>query len=463
MTRVTRLGPHRRPAATDALGPELPTLVDSVRHITELGKPTVRQVLAGARDAGRVATQPRCGVGGHVEMLDLLRTLESEARPDILTVTIDAHTRLKRFGNALRALNLNPADLNGYPLVTHGWRRGRELDAAVEAPIEVRHGSPDPRTLFAVSLAAGFTSFEGGGISYNLPYAKDVPLAESLAAWREVDTMVGGLARLGLIIDRELFGTLTAVLVPPSLSLAVSVLEAVAATDRGVRCLSIAYPQGGDLVQDIAALRAIPVLAARYLPAGVEVFPVLHEFMGVFPSGRRHAEELIFYGALTANLGGATKVVTKTYQEALGVPDVTANVAGLRLASLANSRLLRSVSADETRIAEELSETLTEVAELVEPVLSEPVLAPAVVGAFADGRLDVPFSASRHARAEVIPRRDVSGAIRYHSPGRLPLSRRTRQRHARLLALPPTATMSQLTAGLTDDINYFRRFFLEDT
>jgi methylaspartate mutase epsilon subunit len=61
----------------------------------------------------------------------------------------------------------------------------------------------------------------------------------------------------------------------------------------------------------------------------------------------------------------------------------------------------------------------------------------------------------------VVPRRDTSGAIRYHSPGRLPLSRRTRQRHARLL--PVTATTPQLMAGLTDDINYFRRFFMEET
>ncbi|OPH14008.1 methylaspartate mutase, partial [Azospirillum brasilense] len=126
----------------------------------------------------------------------------------------------------------------------------------------------------------------GGGISYNLPYSKDVPLRRSLAAWREVDAACGELAELGLVVDRELFGTLTAVLMPPSVSLAVSVLEAVAAAREGVRCISVAYPQGGHAEQDVAALRAIPLLAARHLPAGVEVHPVLHEFMGVYPRER---------------------------------------------------------------------------------------------------------------------------------------------------------------------------------
>ena len=117
---------------------------------------------------------------------------------------------------------------------------------------------------------------------------------------------------------------LTAVLVPPSISLAISVLEAVLAARAGVRCISVAYPQGGHLVQDVAALRAIPLLADRYLPAGVRVHAVLHEFMGVFPRIRGNAEDLIFYGALVARLGGASKLITKTYQEAYGIPETQA-------------------------------------------------------------------------------------------------------------------------------------------
>ncbi len=406
-----------------------PSLRESAAYVRSLGKPTVADVLRYSYASGRVAVQPRCGVGGHAEMKALLRTLENEAQPDILTLTIDSHTRLKRFDQAARTLRTRPQDLNGYPLVTHGWRRGRDLNESVSAPIEVRHGSPDARALFETSVAAGLTSFEGGGISYNLPYAKNVPLAESLAAWSVVDEQCGELAELGVIVERELFGTLTAVLVPPSISLAISVLEAVLASRAGVRCISVAYPQGGHMAQDVAALRAIPLLARRYLDEGIEIFPVLHEFMGVFPRERRDAEDLILYGALVARLGGAAKVITKTYLEAAGIPDARANIDGLRLAERANSPLVHLMSLDEGQVAEELAWIMTEVAEIVDPVLQQGNTSEAIVAAFDDGRLDIPFSASRYARSLVIPKRDTTGAVRYLDPGGLPLSKRTLGRH----------------------------------
>ncbi|MER8047055.1 methylaspartate mutase [Streptomyces sp. NPDC094032] len=448
----------------DLAAAPLPTPAESAAYIRALGKPTAAEVLDRCRAQGRVAIQPRCGVGGHEEMKALLATLEAEASPDILTLTIDSHTRLLRFEEALRTLNLRPGDLNGYPMVAHGWRRGRELNELVAAPLEIRHGSPDARTLFDVSVASGITSFEGGGISYNLPYSKAVPLAESLGAWQDVDRRCGELAEHGVVVDRELFGTLTAVLVPPSISLAISVLEAVLAARAGVRCVSVAYPQGGHLAQDVAALRAIAVLAERYLPADVTVHAVLHEFMGVFPRDRGNAEDLIFYGALVARLGGASKLITKTHQEAYGIPDTAANVEGLRLADRANSPLLDFIRVDEGQVAQELEWILAEVADLVEPLLARPDLIGAVVEAFAEGRLDIPFSASRYARSDLIPRRDRSGAIRYLSTGALPFSAAHVARNTELLHAVdgPDPALDALMRGLTGDINHFRHVFQEE-
>ncbi|MEU3059495.1 methylaspartate mutase [Streptomyces subrutilus] len=468
LTSLPALGSLPRTAPGPAVrgtGPAaLPTPAESAAYIASLGKPTAAEVLDRCRAQGRVAIQPRCGVGGHEEMKALLTTLEAEAAPDILTLTIDSHTRLKRFEEALRTLNLRPADLNGYPLVAHGWRRGREINELLAAPLEIRHGSPDARILFDVSMASGMTSFEGGGISYNLPYSKAVPLAESLGAWQDVDRRCGELADHGVVIDRELFGTLTAVLVPPSISLAVSVLEAVLAARAGVRCISVAYPQGGHLAQDVAALRAIPVLAERYLPAGVTVHAVLHEFMGVFPRERGNAEDLILYGALVARLGGASKLITKTHQEAYGIPDTAANVEGLRLADRANSPLLDFIGVDTGQVAEELEWILAEVAELVEPLLAAADLADAIALAFAEGRLDIPFSASRHARSDLIPRRDAAGAIRYLSTGALPFSAAHLRRNEELLHAVdgPDPGFDTLMRGLTGDINHFRHVFREE-
>jgi methylaspartate mutase epsilon subunit len=284
-----------------------------------------------------------------------------------------------------------------------------------------------------------------------------VPLPMSLECWREVDAACGTLAKAGVIVDRELFGTLTGVLVPPSLSLAITLLEAILAAREGVRCLSIAYPQGGTLAQDVAALRAIPRLARRYLPPTVEVFPVLHQFMGVFPRARDKADALILYGGLIGRLGGAAKIITKTNQEAYGIPDVEANIAGIRTTRLATSDLLDFVRADPDHVEEEQQWIESEVDELVQPILAAEDTAAAIAHAFAAGTLDIPFSASIHAHSQVTPQRDSTGAIRYQEVGALPFGRSTLQRHAQLLDTPTRHrdAPTQAITTILRDIHYF--------
>ncbi len=439
----------------DALDlPDLPNVLEPPASLDQGQRPHDPAHRRQHRRPGPAATG---GVGGHDEMRSLLQRLEAGAAPDMLPVTIDSHTRLRHFDVAAATLRTSPSNLNGYPLVSHGWERGRELNACVQAPLEIRHGSPDARDLFAVAIASGITSFEGGGISYNLPYCKDVTLPVSLEAWREVDAACGTLARAGVIVDRELFGTLTAVLVPPSLSLAITLLEAILAAREGVRCLSIAYPQSGALAQDVAALRAIPDLARRYLPPTVEVFPVLHQFMGVFPRDRDKADALILYGGLTGRLGGAAKIITKTNQEAFGIPDAEANIAGIRTTRLATSDLLDFVRVDQEQVEQEQRWIESEVDELVQPILAGTDTATAIAQAFSAGTLDIPFSASIHAHSQVTPQRDSTGAIRYLEVGALPFSQSTLRRHARLLGCHAGGrdASAQAITSMLRDINYF--------
>ncbi|MCY7314869.1 MAG: hypothetical protein LH480_04425 [Rubrivivax sp.] len=444
---------HRQHAA--ALGLVMPDWAESVHYLRELPKPTVHERLRAAKASGRLLVQPRCGVGDHARMRSLLLGLQTQAAPDVATLTIDAHTRLKRFEVAARVMREDPAQLNGYPLVAHGWQRGRELNEAVHAPVQVRHGSPDPRLLFEVALASGFSAFEGGGIGYNIPYCKDVALADSLAWWREVDSLCGELALGGVLVDREFFGTLTAVLMPPAIQLATALIEAMLAAACGVRCLSIAVCQTGHLVQDVAMLRAVPRLAERFLPAqAADVFAVLHQFMGAFPSQRQDSDALILRGALVAKAGGAVKTINKTFQEAMGVPSLEANVSGILLSKAANSWILDLMGIDQGQVAEERHWIEREVDELLAPVLDSSDLLRATCAAFASGRLDVPFSASRGARAEVIPMRAPDGSIRIFDFGRLPLSAEVKQRHrGQLGAVADDAVFNKLEA----DIGWFCR------
>src|ERR1700758_3757954 len=134
---------------------DLPALPEVLAHLRASTKTSAHTVLRAAAAAGIPALQPRCGVGGHDEMRSLLQQLEASAAPDLLPVTIDSHTRLRHFDVAATTLRTSPSNLNGYPLVSRGWQRGRELNACVRAPLQIRHGSPDARDLFAVAIASG--------------------------------------------------------------------------------------------------------------------------------------------------------------------------------------------------------------------------------------------------------------------------------------------------------------------
>jgi methylaspartate mutase epsilon subunit len=441
---------------------ELPTQQETIAYIHNLQKTTVYESLKQADARGDLLVQPRCGVGSQQKMAELLQFLEREAQPDILSLTIDAYTRLCQFDKANAVLQENPQNLNGYPLVCHGYKKVRELNESVRAPIEIRHGSPDARLLFESSIAGGITSFEGGGIGYNLPYSKNVPIGTSMQNWRYVDQRCGELAREGIIVDRELFGTLTAVLIPPSVALAMTLLEALCAVREGVKCLSIAYCQGGHIAQDIAALRAIRKMASKYLPPDVAVFPVLHQFMGAFPAARHDAEALILKGAIVAKKGHATKVINKTYEEALGVPTPQANALGIWTTRIVNSTISDFVKVDNAEVEEEVHWILREVDEIVAPILDKPDLYRAIEEGFAEGVLDIPFSASRYAQSGVLPMRDRSGAIRYHNPGGLRLSEATRSRNSQLLNHATRSPSFSLFNKLTRDIMYFSNMSLQE-
>ncbi|CDL36420.1 Methylaspartate mutase, E subunit [Citrobacter freundii] len=108
------------------------------------------------------------------EHIALLKTLQEEC--DLLPSTIDAYTRLNRYEEAAvgiqKSIEAGTSKLNGLPVVNHGVAACRRMTESLEKPIQVRHGTPDARLLAEIAMASGFTSYEGGGISYNIPYAK---------------------------------------------------------------------------------------------------------------------------------------------------------------------------------------------------------------------------------------------------------------------------------------------------
>ena len=178
------------------------------------------------------------------------------------------------------------------------------------------HGTPDARLLTEICYAAGFTSYEGGGISYNVPYAKNVPLERTILDWQYCDRLTGLYEEAGIPINREPYGPLTGTLVPPCISHAVAIIESLLAAEKGVKNITVGYGQCGNLVQDGAAIRTLEELTDEYLEkygyTDVEVTTVLHQWMGGFPQDEAKAFGVISWGSAAADLAKATKVIVKT-------------------------------------------------------------------------------------------------------------------------------------------------------
>ena len=296
------------------------------------------QKLIAAKAERKTLVQPRAGVPVIAEHVKLLQYLQDQGEADLLPTTIDSYTRQNRYQeaeNGIReSMRLGRAMLNGFPAVNHGVTGCRHVVSSVDVPVQVRHGTPDARLLTEISYAGGFTSYEGGGISYNLPYCKNVPLEKTIVDWQYVDRLTGLYEENGVSINREPYGPLTGTLVPPCVSHAVAIIEALLAAEQGVKNITVGYGQCGNLVQDVAAIGTLQELTETYLKkygyGDVVVTTVLHQWMGGFPADEAKAFGVIALGSTIAALSKATKVIVKTPHEAIGIPTKDANAAGLR-------------------------------------------------------------------------------------------------------------------------------------
>lgn len=418
--------------------------------------------LQKAAKAGETLIQPRAGVPLIDKHIELLTHLETEGEADLLPTTIDSYTRLNRYEEAARGIRESAtsgkAMLNGFPAVNHGVEGCRRVTEAVRSPVQVRHGTPDARLLAEITLAGGFTSYEGGGISYNIPYAKNVPMEKTIADWQYVDRLTGLYEENGVTINREPFGPLTGTLVPPCVSHAVAVIESLLAAEQGVRNLTVGYGQCGNLVQDVAAIRALELLTREYLARfgyTCEVTTVLHQWMGGFPQDEAKAFAVISWGSAAAALSKATKVIVKTPHEALGVPTAEANAQGLRctkqiISMLADQRFEGGVAL-ETEIDIICRETRCILEKTLE--LGDGDMAVGTVRAFQAGVLDVPFAPSRINAGKILPARDNHGAVRLLDTANLPFTAELKAFHREKIAERASAEKRDISFQMViDDI-----------
>lgn len=391
------------------------------------------QKLKKAKKEGITLIQPRAGVALVEEHIELLRFLEEKGEADLLPSTIDSYTRQNRYKEAENGIQesytAGRSLLNGFPAVNHGVGVCREVNEAVKSPVQVRHGTPDARLLTEITMAGGFTSYEGGGISYNIPYAKSVSLEKTIYDWLYVDRLIGKYEEAGIEIDREPFGPLTGTLVPPCISHSVAVLESLLAAEQGVKNITVGYGQCGNLIQDVAAIHSLEQITLEYLKKfgfnDVSVSTVFHQWMGGFPPDEARAFGVISWGAAAAVLAGATKVIVKTPHEAHGVPTKEANAEGLRATKQMVCMLSDQKYPVNTDVAHEMDIIFKETRCIVDKSLElgNDIFALAAIRGFESGIIDIPFAPSRQNKGKLLPARDNNGAVRILEIGNLPFNK----------------------------------------
>jgi methylaspartate mutase epsilon subunit len=370
--------------------------------------------------ADDLVVQPRMGFSSPEVMRAGLVAVKDAAATTVGTITLDSYTRVGDHA-AARAALAKGVDLNGYPIVEHDTTTTRAMLREVHEagfPVQVRHGSACPEEIVAALVRAGLSATEGGPVSYCLPYSR-IPLRDSVSNWARCCETLASLDERGAEPHLETFGgCIMGQLCPPSLLVAISVLEGLFFRQHGLRSISLSYAQQINTAQDHEALHALRRLAASLL-SDVDWHIVVYAYMGVYPRTRSGARLLLERAAELAVRAGAARLIVKTAAEAHRIPTIAENVAALEIAAAAARQAGRRNSvtpAEDTGIHAEAKA-------LVEAVLNlDHDIGRAMVTAFERGYLDVPFCLHPDNPGRSAGYIDSGGWLRWLATGSLPIS-----------------------------------------
>lgn len=381
-----------------------------------------------AKENKKMLVQPRGGFPTYEKQF-ALNEFFVNANVDVLPLTIDSNTRLNDYETARKMLQLSEESgndmLNGYPLVNHGYKKTREMITHFNKPVSLRHGTPDARLLIETAIASGIFEIEGGPITYLLPYSKNFPLDKAFLYWKYVEKVCANYSKLNLPINRESFGPLTATLVPPAITIVIQLLEMLLSLEEGVKSFSVSFSQTGSMNQDIVMGAVIKKMAKYYAEqincGDATINLVYHQWMGAFPTNKNFAEQLINMATVIASMVGADKIITKTREEASGIPTKEANAS-----TVANTQYTIGILNGLPNIVdEEEEENLTlEVKAIMEAVFNNEAdtLWRKVFNSIKNGTIDVPFSPHIINHNEMITVRDANKNIRIIKRGNVPIS-----------------------------------------
>jgi len=381
--------------------------------------PSFGAFVAHQQQAGHLVVQPRMGMSSPRAMrAGLLATRRADAHT-VGTLTLDSYTRVGDDERA-RAAVVAGVDLNGYPITAYDAATTRGVLDGVcgpDFPVQIRHGSPCPERIFSALIDAGLDATEGGPVSYCLPYSR-TSLATAVANWERSCELLAGLRETGAEPHLETFGgCMLGQLCPPSLLVAISVLECLFFRQHGLRSVSLSYAQQTSPEQDTEAVQALARLAAEWLP-GLDWHIVIYAYMGVYPRTPNGASRLLAEAARLAVRTGAARLIVKTKVEAYWIPSIADNVEALETAARAAEAAQRppvAAAASGTGIYAEARTLIEEVTALHRD------LGRAFTDAFRLGYLDVPYCLHPDNAGRARSYIDSDGRLQWSRIGAMPL------------------------------------------
>jgi len=413
------------------------------------------------REMGITVVQPRHGDTLIAIQIAAMQSLE-EAGADILSTVTDPYTRQLEFANAAKALEeserVGRSMVSGYPVVAMGVERTKEIVASVSKPCSVRMASKDSRLAKEIYLAAGYTYMFMGPVQ-NLAYEKWATPEALIQNYQYDDRLIAYYGELGAPVVKEFPATLTGTLVPPCIAVASSLLDAMLAVTQGVKHIVVNYGMLGNLVQDVAAMRVLRTLANEKLTQlgdDLEIYLAVPQWMGDFPHDDPQAYAVILNGAFNAAMGEADEVITKSLDEAFGVPSKQSNAAGVRTTRQMLGLLKGQRLEDSPELEEEIDDIRLSVNAILDAVvrLGEGDVAVGTAAAIRGGIIDVPFSPNLCNASRAMPIRDLNGAVRWLDPGDVPVPDSVRLRHKhlvgrRLKTRPEKSPLNLVTEDIT--------------
>ena len=364
-----------------------------------------------------LVVQPRMGFRCAKMMRQGLQAVRDANATTVGTLTLDSYTRVGDYEAASKAIQTKQ-DLNGYPIVSYGAGVTTGMLEGIhraEFPVQVRHGTALPLRVFQEMAAVNIDATEGGPVSYCLPYSR-LPLQVAIKGWEDAVTHLASCKNIKAHIE-SFAGCMLGQLCPPSLLIALNILEAMFFKSLGITSVSLSFAEGTNIEQDYVALQVLRKLANKYLH-DIQWHVVVYTYMGVFPGTYDGANRLIADSAQLAQFAGCERLIVKTPVESQRIPSVQENIESLELAaSYANKPFSIAHDADEYAVI------LNEAESIIQQTLAEHNdIGQAFLQSFQKGQLDVPYCL--HANNKGIAKTiiDERGYLKWADVGNMPIA-----------------------------------------